>query len=505
MKLLSTSQLKFLDQATIEQKPIPSLELMEKASAECVKWILENLDKEKFIIFAGKGNNGGDGLATARLLFQQGKDVSVFIVENSSRFTTDCQTNLQRLSQEIAVNYLNEKQDLPKNFDTDTVIVDAIFGLGLSRELPEWIQNLLQHLNKQNCLRIAIDLPSGMFADPPQSPTSTIFKADFTLTFHKPKINMLLPSVGNFTGKIIVLDIGLLKELENQLETNYYLHDFEHISHLYNQRQPRPTFSHKGTYGHALLVVGSHGKGGAAVLASQACMRSGVGLLSVLSPRCNYVALQTNIPEAMFVVSENETHISDFSFSQEFQAVGIGCGIGTHPETQMMLKNLLQQSPPNIVLDADALNILAQNPAWLELLPADTILTPHPKEFARLAGSWQDDAECMNKMRDFAQKHRCFLLLKGAFSRIATPEGNIYFNPTGNPAMASAGMGDALTGVVTALLAQGYAPYEALSIGVFVHGLAADLFVENTQNSYLLASDLIGYLGKAFAVLKTRK
>jgi NAD(P)H-hydrate epimerase len=498
MKLLSAKQLKYLDQATIEQKPISSLDLMEKAAAECTKWLLENISEENFVIFAGKGNNGGDGLAIARLLFQQGKEVAVFIVENSSQFSTDCRINLERLPASISVSYLNEHQALPSHCPPKAVFIDAIFGLGLSRALPEWIQKLLSWLNEQTHLRVAIDLPSGMFADPPQSPTNAIFRADYTLTFHKPKINMLLPIVGNFVGEMIVLDIGLLRELEQKLESPYWLHTLSYIRLLYAQKQPRPIFSHKGTYGHALLIAGSYGKGGAAVLAAKACMRSGAGLVSIISPKCNYTTLQTSIPEAMLLPTDAETHISSFQLTQSFQAVGVGCGIGTQPETQTMLKLLIQQTPKNLVFDADALNILAENPTWLSFLPPQSILTPHPKEFVRLVGSWANDEECMQKMLDFSRRYGCFLLLKGAFSRISSPEGRIYFNTTGNPAMASAGMGDALTGIITALLAQGYPPYEALSIGVFVHGLAADLYVKNEKSPFLLASDLISYLGRAF-------
>lgn len=501
MKLLTAKQLKYLDQATIESKPIASIDLMEKAATACVEWLLANTSQEHFTIFAGKGNNGGDGLAIARLLFQQGKEIVVFIVENSSRFSPDCQKNLDRLPNAIPVFYLNENQVVPSSFREASVLVDAIFGLGLSRDLPEWLQQLISWLNEQNNPRIAIDLPTGMFADPPQKPTATIFKADYTLTFHKPKINMMLPSVGNFAGKIVVLDIGLLTEREQELDSNYFLHTFSYISSLYQKRQPRPTFSHKGTYGHALIVAGSYGKAGASILAAKACMRSGVGLLSVVAPKCNYIPLQTSLPEAMLLYTENENHIIPFQFPQNFQAVGVGCGIGLHPDTQTMLKILIQNTPKNLVLDADALNILAENPTWLSFLPTHSILTPHPKELARLIGTWEDEAECIEKMSNFAQRYNCFLLLKGAFSRIASPDGKIFFNTTGNPAMASAGMGDTLTGIITALLAQGYQPYDALSIGIFVHGLAADLYVKETKSPFLLASDLIEHLAKAFTLL----
>ncbi|GAB4127714.1 MAG: bifunctional ADP-dependent NAD(P)H-hydrate dehydratase/NAD(P)H-hydrate epimerase [Raineya sp.] len=500
MKLLSSEQLQYLDRATIEQKPIASISLMEKAATKCVEWLIANFSGENFVVFAGKGNNGGDGLAIARLLFQRGQEVKVYIVENSSRFSPDCQSNLSNLPKDITVSYLNETQYIPENLPEKAILIDAIFGLGLSRALTQWIEKLLMWLNQQHSLRIAIDLPTGMLADTIQI-NSVIFCADYTLTFHKPKIAMLLPNAGNFAGKIIVLDIGLLAEVENTLESHYFLHTSAYIRQLYAKKQKRAIFSHKGTNGHALLVAGSYGKGGASVLAAKACMKSGVGLLSVIAPKCNYTTLQTSIPEAMLLPTEEEAYITTFQFSQNFQAVGVGCGIGLHPNTQSMLKFLIQNTNKNLVLDADALNILAENPTWLAFLPPHSILTPHPKEFARLVGTWQNEEECMDKMKDFAYRYNCFLLLKGAFSRISTPEGKIFFNTTGNPAMASAGMGDVLTGIITALLARGYSPYEALSIGVFVHGLAADLLVEQTKSPFLVASDIISYLGKAFGKL----
>ena len=325
MKLLSSEQLQYLDQATIRQKPIASIDLMEKASAECVKWLISNFSEESFVVFAGKGNNGGDGLAIARLLFQQGKEVLVFIVENSSQFSSDCQTNLERLPKAISVFYLNENQFLPTNLPPRAIFIDAIFGLGLSRVLPKWIQELIFWLNQQDSLKIAIDLPTGILADAKQV-GNLILQVDYTLTFHKPKIAMLLPNVGNFVGKIVVLDIGLLAELEQDLQSNYFLHTLSYVRQLYAKKPKRAIFSHKGMQGHALLVAGSYGKGGASVLAAKACMSSGVGLLSVVAPKCNYTTLQTSIPEAMLLPTEDENHISPFQITQYFQAIGVVVG-----------------------------------------------------------------------------------------------------------------------------------------------------------------------------------
>lgn len=501
MKILSASQIRELDKLTISHKPISSIDLMETAACECVKWILQNLSTQNFTILAGRGNNGGDGLAIARLLHNQGKEVEVFWIENSPQISIDCQINHERLPKEIPITLLNA-QNCNLHIPAESVCIDAIFGVGLSRPLEGWLADLLKKINNLPNLKIAIDIPSGMYADQPQPTESTILRANYTLTFHQAKLNMLLAQTGNFAGKIVVLDIGLLKEYEREMPSNYFLLSENLVKSWYQERLPRPIFAHKGTFGHSLLVAGSLGKGGASILAAKACLLAGTGLLTLLVPPCNYSPLQTAVPEAMLLLSSAQNYIRndnhDFS---SFKAVGVGCGIGLHEETQVFLKNLLQKAQAPLVLDADALNILAQNPDWLSLLPVNSILTPHPKEFERLAGSWQNDHEALEKQTAFAQKYHCFVLFKGAYSRVATPQGKIFFNSTGNPAMATGGMGDVLAGIITALLAQGYSPEKALCIGVYAHGLAGDLAQQKRNAIAITPTMLLEELPIAFAKL----
>jgi len=502
MKLLTAEQIKNLDQFTIQQEPISSIDLMERASWACVNWILQNLPQEHFIIFCGRGNNGGDGLAIARLLHQKGKEVKVFVLEIGTH-TPDFEENLQRLPRAIEQFFLNENTLNQAVIHPNSVIIDAIFGVGLSKPLVDWVVEIVKFINFAKTTVIAIDMPTGMFANLPQPKDSTLIQASHTLTFHRPKLNMLLPQTGNFVGNLVILDIGLLESFENELVNQYYLNTFSEIAFLYSRLQPRPVFSHKGSYGHSLLAVGSYGKAGAATLAAQACLRAGIGLLTIFSAGSNHVILQTSAPEAMFIASETAQYISGKTDYSRYNAIGVGAGIGTAQETQEFLKFLIQESPVPLVLDADALNILSENPTWLAFLPPKSILTPHPKEFERLVGKWENDHECLEKLQTFAKKNHVYVVLKGAYSKIATPDGNILFNTSGNAGMATGGSGDVLTGIIAGLLAQHYSPLEAACIGVYVHGLAADLAVKKLGMPSLIASDLIQYISKAFLELQT--
>jgi ADP-dependent NAD(P)H-hydrate dehydratase / NAD(P)H-hydrate epimerase len=501
MKLLTAEQIKALDQFTIQNEPITSIDLMERASYACVDWILENIEQEHFTIFCGRGNNGGDGLAIARLLFQKGKEVSVFILEVSNP-TNDFQANLQRLPQEIQTSSINENTLNELVIANQTIIIDAIFGVGLSKPLSSWVGEIIKFINFSKMKVISIDMPTGMYANLPQEKNTSIIKANYTLTFHKPKLNMLLPQTGNYVGELVVLDISLLTEYEKEFESQYFINTFPEIAGLYSRLQPRPNFSHKGSYGHSLLAVGSYGKAGAATLAAKACLRTGTGLLSVFSAISNHVILQTSVPEAMFIASETDDYISGKIDYGRYNAIGVGSGIGTHQETQTFLKFLIQEAQIPLVLDADALNILAENPTWLAFLPSECILTPHPKEFERLVGSWQNDYECLELLQNFARKNNVYVVLKGAYSKIATPDGKILINTSGNAGMATGGSGDVLTGIITGLLAQHYTPLEAVCIGTYVHGLSANFASKDIGQLSLIAGDIIEYLPQAFLELQ---
>jgi NAD(P)H-hydrate epimerase len=505
MKILSIAQLREADEQTIKNEPIAPVDLMERAATSCVDWLTEHLDdtieKLSFALFCGPGNNGGDGLAMARLLNDKGYAVTVWLVEpKSATFSEAVQINLERLKEcGVSVLLLNETTELP-TLEPGSIIIDALFGSGLSRALEGWLAKLVGHLNAQSGLKVAIDVPSGLFGeDNSHQSLDSVVQADLTLTFQSPKLAFLLPTTGGFAGWVMVLDIGLDDQYISNVDTAYTLVTGE----LARQMIPtRPKFAHKGHFGHALLVCGRKGMMGAAVMAAKAAFRAGVGKLTAYVPQCGLQLLQTTIPEAMVTVGEDQDSLTETIATEGFQAVGIGPGIGTGEQTERMLKRFIQETKQPLVLDADALNLLAANPTWLAFLPKNSILTPHPGEFKRLTNGWESDMECLTLQRNLAVKHGIYIVLKGAHTAIATPQGKVFFNSTGNPGMATAGSGDALTGIITALLAQQLHPQEAALLGVYLHGKAGDLAKEKYGEQGMMTSDLIECIPAAFTSLE---
>jgi NAD(P)H-hydrate epimerase len=502
MKILPIEEVRNADAYTIANEPIASIDLMERAATQIYKWIKKRVRKKtKVRVFAGLGNNGGDGLVTARLLANKGYQVEVNIIRYSDKTSEDFQINFSRLNEcsEIKVNDIIEKKDLPE-LNPDDLLVDAIFGSGLARPVKGFIADVITNLNSSPAHTIAIDVPSGLFSDSTsKNSNGTIVQADYTLSFQFPKLAFLLPENDTYVGDWHLLDIGLHHDFINQVKTSNFFMEKRDIVPLLNKRG---RYSHKGTFGHALLIAGGYGKMGAAVLSSRACLRSGVGLLHAHIPKAGYEIMQTASPETMLSIDRYDNHFSEVPDLGLFTAVGIGPGLGMKHQSQMALKLLIQDYPNPIVFDADALNILAENKTWLAFLPAGSILTPHPKEFERLAGKWNNDFERLQMQRDFAIKYGVYLVLKGAHTSICFPDGNCYFNSTGNPGMATAGSGDVLTGLITGLLAQGYSPGQAAVLGVYLHGLAGDIAAKKYGLEAMLAGDITEQIGKAFKALK---
>ena len=496
MKILSASQIRQWDEYTILHEPISSLDLMERAAAKCTDWLLLKFDKVAAVkIFCGKGNNGGDGLAIARQLAVKGISVDVYIIELGSIGSGDFQSNLTRLHNHSArVHFIQEKSFLPILSNKD-LLVDAMIGTGLKKPIEGLYAETVDHINKSGAAVVAIDLPTGMFADK-QSATGQVIKATYTLTFQTLKFSFLFPENEEYTGNVEVLNIGLSRSYIPTVHTIFQLTGKELIGQIY---RPRKQFSHKGTYGHALIVAGQHGKMGAAVLCSRACLRSGVGLVTTVIPQKQFSILQTAVPEAMSV-SQNEISSADWA---KYSAIGIGPGFGTSLEGMQMLETILAHFSNPIVVDADALNILSANKALLNELPPGSILTPHPKEFERLFGKSENHLERIQTARYYSQKLFVYIILKGHYSTLACPDGEVYFNSTGNAGMATGGMGDVLTGIVTGLLAQRYAPKEACIVGMYLHGLSGDMAAIENSEEALTAGDVVNYLGKAFLQVKT--
>lgn len=502
MKILNVEQIQALDRYTINHEPIASIDLMERASGTFVEWFLRQFpeDGKPVAVFCGVGNNGGDGLAVARLLHQRFYEVTVYRCVISEHPSEDFAVNLQRLParQAVAVHAL-EKGDALPDLPDRTVIIDAIFGSGLNRPVEGYWADLLTHLNGLPNTRVAIDIPSGVFADRPTEGTS--FQADHTFSFQLPKLAFFFPENNHRVGRWHVGNIGLDAAFIARTETPFYYLQAEQVRRLL---QHRHRYDHKGTFGHALLIMGSRGSIGAAVLATQACLRSGVGLVTTHVPRCGYDILQISVPEAMVSVDRHLYQLSEIPDLTPYAAVGAGCGLGQHRTTVDALLELVRQADTPLVLDADALNILSRQENTLALIPRGSILTPHPKEFERLFGNSADGFEENERQRRYARELGVYIVLKRAHTAIACPDGSCYFNSTGNPGMATGGSGDVLTGIITGLLAQGYSAKSAALLGVYLHGLAGDLAAEALEHESLIAGDLVRYLGNAFMQLKRK-
>lgn len=497
MKILSSRQIKELDQFTIANEPVSSLDLMERASIAFTEKFCEKYPITKPVqVLCGQGNNGGDGLAIARLLHLSGYQVEVFIIKYSSGQSADCAKNEQLVKKYIQPVEIYESDDLP--FKQYAVIIDAILGVGLNKPADGLIADIIEDINAFGCEVVAVDIATGLFADSP-TPEHTAIKVTRTFSFHFPKLAFMLPENMAYVGEWEILNIGLSLAGIAAFHTDTYFTLADRAAALL---KVRTKFAHKGSFGHALLVAGSKGKMGAGILSAKACMRTGCGLLSIHLPKQSADLLQISLPEAMLSFDKNEEYLTEvFLEAGKYSSVGIGPGIGKAPETVKMLEKILTEFRQPMVIDADALNIISENRGLITLIPPNSILTPHPKEFERLIGISANNFDRLQKLKQFAKEHHLIVVLKGAHTAIATPEGILYFNSTGNPGMAKGGSGDALTGILTALLAQNYPPPEAARLGVFLHGLAADIAVKEISEESLITSDLIDHLGKAFLQL----
>lgn len=479
----------------MQHEPIASVELMERAAQQCARWILQHIHQKHFIVCCGMGNNGGDGLAIARMLFQEGRTVTVYISQSKSGGTHEFGTNGNRLQQlAVPIHFIAAEAQLPV-FDPEAVVVDALFGTGLKGS-PEGIDAaMIRQINASGCMVLSVDLPSGLLADAPSSKNEVV-RADHTLSFQCYKLALLMAENAVYFGKVHVLDIGLHADYLKPLEPEYRFTDQALIKKVF---RPRNDFAHKGSFGHAMVIGGSYGKTGAVVLAVSACMRSGAGLVTAYVPQCGYTILQTAVPEAMTITDhDDKIIIQPPSELNKCNALGMGPGMGTDEATQKVVSFIIRRFKKPMVIDADGLNCIALQPELIAQLCRNTILTPHPKEFERLFGACENDFDRMQKARNEARKNGIIVILKGHHTLVALPDGAAYFNATGNPGMAKGGSGDALTGVIAALLAQGYPPAEAALLGVYLHGRAGDLAAAIHSREAMTASDLIGCLSKVF-------
>lgn len=505
MKIFRADQVREIDAYTIENEPILSIDLMERAACQLYQWITKRyLQERKIKIVVGPGNNGGDGLALARMLADNFYNIEICYIKFTDKVTDDWKINYERLVEQGKVTFhtLVEGEKLPV-FSSQDLLIDGLFGSGLSRPLKGFTAEIVKQINQMGSEIIAIDVPSGLMGeDNSLNNRENIIKATITLTFQFPGLSFFYAENESFVGDWHVLPIGLHPEIIKKTETEYFYLTKDFVASCLIGRSK---FSHKGTFGHVLLISGCYGKMGAAVLASRACLRAGTGLLTTHVPKSGYEIIQTALPEAMISIDQSDILFTQIPDLVPYQAIGVGPAIGCTNNTQKAMHELLEKAEVPLVIDADAVNILGENREWLQKVPGSTIFTPHPKEFERLAGKTENHYARNMMQIEFSKRYNVFVVLKGAHTSVSCPDGACYFNTSGNPGMATAGSGDVLTGIILSLLGQGYQPKLAALIGVYLHGLAGDIAKKQFGEEAIIASDIIDNLGNAFKEIRNHE
>ena len=505
IKIFTSEQIKEIDRYTIDNEPVPSSELMDRAAGKLFEWILNRFERShRFMIFTGPGNNGGDGLVLARLLWYGGFTTKIFNVRFTEKYSADYLINRKRIEEirEIPLCDIESGNDLPA-LESDDIVVDAIFGSGLVRPVEGLALETIKHINNSASTVISVDIPSGLFGeDNSRNLPENIIRAYYTLSFQFPRLSFMFADCYKYTGEFHILPIGLHPEAIRNTRTPYHLIGEEDITRVL---KTRGKFDHKGNFGHGLLIAGSGQKAGASILSAKAALRTGIGLITCHTPFAVASVIQTVLPEAMIRSDKHNSIITDIPPDEKFNAFGAGPGIGTSDETCEALHKFLERCSKPLVLDADAINILGLHKEWLKLLPAGTILTPHMKEFERIAGETANGYSRLMAQIEFSREFSCIVVLKGAHSSITLPDGRVFFNSTGNPGMATAGSGDVLTGIILSLLAQGYPPADASIAGVYIHGLAGDIAAEKFPFESLIASDIVENIGNAISMIRSKE
>ena len=500
MNIYSAEQLYEADRLTEENQQISSLDLMERAASQIFNWLHHRMQGAQvpIHIFCGIGNNGGDGLALGRMLINSGYNVTIYVANFTDKRSKCFLINYDRVKN-VTKKWpiiMKSEKDFPE-IHPDDIIVDCIFGIGLNRAPEGWVKGLIQHLNAQKAFRLSVDIPSGLSANEPLLDGDAVIRANHTLTFQAPKLTFFLPETGKFVPFYEALDIGLDPEYLMTTQPVARLILKPQAQSFYKQREK---YSHKSTFGHAVIVGGSKGKMGAIVLAAKAALRTGAGLVSACVPERGNDVIQTAVPEAMVLSAGEGDHISEISIPIENATIGIGPGMGQEDLILKALETLFSETKKPMVIDADAINLIAANKALLKKIPKDSILTPHPGELARMIGTWKNDFEKLEKTRELSKKHGLIVVIKGANTCILHGD-EMYINTTGNPGMATAGSGDVLTGIITAYLAQGYDPIVAAIFGVYMHGSSGNIVAQQIGFEALIAGDIINTMGHAFIEL----
>lgn len=504
MKIFTSAQIHELDNYTIEHEPVSSIDLMERSARALTMAIMQEWDNSTpVVVFAGPGNNGGDALAVARMLLTEGYAVTLYLFNIGNHLSPDCATNRQRFidcKQQKTFVEVTRQFDTPQ-LTTGTLVVDGLFGTGLNKPLAGGFASLVRYINQCDCQVVSIDVPSGLMAeDNSYNVRQNIVRADLTLSLQSRKLAFMFADCQEFVGRLKILDIRLSQEFINKTDSRYSVIEETDVRSML---RPRGDYVNKGSMGNALIIVGSYGMAGASILATRACLRSGIGKVTVHTPRRNYDIMQISVPEAVLQIDHEEAYFSEAVDTEGYDAMGIGPGLGTIENTAIALISQLRRVQCPVVADADAINIIAKHRAWIQQLPKGIILTPHPKEFDRFSGMQSlGDYERLMRASEIAERLGAYIILKGHNSALCTPDTRIIFNSTGNSGMATAGSGDVLTGIITALLGRGYDREEACLMGMYIHGLAGDLAEKEVGKESLVAGDIIRFLPKAFKKLE---
>ncbi len=503
IKIFTGPDLAELDRRTIQYDAVSQIDLVERAAQVFVFEFKRQYPLHRPVyIFAGPGNNGADALAIARRLIEDNYNVKTFLFNPNGKLSEACRYNRQQLADmySAGLSEIIDRFEKP-SFDPSGVIIDGLFGTGLNRPLEGGFKAVVSLINNSQLEVVAVDIPSGLNDyDNERNDKDAIVKANYTYSFEQPKLAFFFKENACFVGQWIILQIALSLKAKQELTADFYYNTDEDMAHAL---KPRQRFSSKRDYGHALIVAGSRGRMGAACLAAKACIRSGVGLLTTHVPQSGELALLNHVPESMLSLDINNSFCTEVHFKNyRYEAVGVGPGLGMDSSTQELVSKLLKGTLGPLVIDADALNIIAQNPSWKEILPIYSILTPHMAEMDRLTSESYNDFERLKKARLFARRHSVYVVLKGAYTAICMPSGAVIFNNTGNQGMATAGSGDVLLGIITGLLASGYNPGEASIMGAYIHGLSGDISVGRSSQEALIASDIVDNLGFAFMQLR---
>jgi hydroxyethylthiazole kinase-like uncharacterized protein yjeF len=498
LPLLTSPQIREADAYTIANEPIYSIDLMERASKAFVGWFVNHFpDKKKAIsIYCGTGNNGGDGLAIARMLDEhQYQSVSVKVARFSDKASADFNANFKRLQHtDLPLTEIKPGENFPS--ENSPVIIDALLGTGLNKPLNGDYKRLIDHINSLKRTVVAVDVPTGLFSEGEVPKDAIILKASLVITFQQPKINFLLPDSASYIECWEAVNIGIDEKFVRSLSSSYQAVEEKDIRKLLKLRH---RFSNKGTYGHALIVAGQDETMGAALLSAAACAYAGCGLTTACVPKNGLTALNIYMPELMAIVRNGaEVPIIEW---KKFDSIAIGPGIGKQDDALALFADTLTCCKKPMVIDADALNLLAAHKELWSGIPENSILTPHMKEFDRLFGGHTNWWQRIQTGIEKAKEHQLYILLKNDYTITITPQGNVYFNTTGNPAMATGGMGDVLTGIITSLLAQKYSPEEACVISAYIHGKAGDELALPNRLNVVMPGQLAARLSATMAKL----